>query len=167
MEIARSTADPKDDDLVSKLDDTRGRLDDIGAKLGPLGQKLSRHASQTTSIADLARKAITHFTSRRSRFPEDFSLQELVQSIVDGDANTEQALGRIAESHVKQPLLVPSRTGGFDGWFAELSSHYDPELGAVSVRSEGSGIDSEMIVYDHHGRVLHRRVRRRRTPESR
>ena len=160
--IARSTADPRDDELVSKLDEIRSRLEEIGSKLGPLREDLDRQSSRTTSLADLARNAVTHFASRRSHFPEEFSLQKLVQSLVDENATTEDTLSRIAESHVKEPLLLPSSVD-FDGWFAELSSQFDPELGAVSVRiDEGSDFGSEMVVYDHHGRVVQRRVTRRK-----
>jgi hypothetical protein len=80
---------------------------------------------------------------------------------VDGHASSDAALGRIAASHVKRPLLVPTGEGDFAGWFADLSSRFDPELGAFSVNVDGGEIDSEVVVYDHHGRVLHRRVSKR------
>lgn len=164
LDIARSTPDPKDDDLVSRLEETRTRMKSIGSELGSLRAQLERTATQTTSFGELARRAATHFSSRRSEFPEEFNLGKLVRSIMDGDADTEMAFRSIAASHEKRPLLFPGSSSDFDGWFAELSSQYDPELGAVEVRrDEHSDIDSEMVVYDAHGRVIHRRVTKRTT----
>lgn len=160
VELARSTADPKDDHLVTKLEEIRNRLEHIGKKLGPLRRELERRASHSTSLADLARNAVTHFSSRRSRFPEEFDLAELVEAIVDGKTNAEDALGRLEAAHVKDPLLVPG-SREFDGWFAELSSEFDPELGAVEVRVEQAAGVETVVVYDHHGRVLHRRIKKR------
>lgn len=157
VELARSTADPKDDELVARLEEIRARLQQIGAKLGPLRVELERRASSTTDLADFARRAVTRFTSRRSGFPEEFNLSRLVASIVDGSVSTGDALGQVESSHVKRPLLVPG-SPEFDGWFAELSSQFDPELGAVEVRAEHAAGVEAIVVYDHHGRVLHRRV---------
>jgi hypothetical protein len=159
--IARSTPDPRDDDLVATLDETRTRLEEVGQKLERLRGALEQQASRTTSLAELARDALARFTSRRSRFPEEFNLQELVQSVVDGRASPKDAFGQIADAHVPRPLLVPTGTQPIHGWFAELSSRFDPELRAVSERVDGSEIDSEVVVYDRHGQVLHRRVTKR------
>jgi len=162
MVIARSTADPRDDGLVERLEEIRSRMESVGRKLGPLRQELERRASSTTSLGDLARNALASFTSRRSEFPDDFDIADVVRSITGGRIDVERAVGRIAEAHVARPLLAPSGAGDFDGWFAEISSQFDPELGAVEVRVDESGdVDSEVVVYDHHGGVLHRRVTRR------
>jgi len=162
LELARSTADPADDELVQKLEETRSRLEEIGRKLASHREELKRRASQSTDLADLARDAVARFTSRRSGFPEEFNLGRLVASVIDGRSDASEALTRIAESHVRRPLLEPARRGGeLDGWFAELSSRFDPELGAVSVKVTEESEVEEVVVYDHHGRVLHRRVTKR------
>lgn len=161
VRIAQSTPDPRDDDLVARLDETRSRLEQVGKKLERLREALEQQASRTTSLAELARDAFARFTARRSRFPEEFNIHELVQSIVDGRATPKDAVGRIAAAHAPRPLLATSGTHRLDGWFAELSSRFDPELGAVSQRVDGPEVDSEVVVYDKHGRVLHRRVTKR------
>jgi len=165
LEIARSTPDPQDDGLVARLEQIRGDLDAIGRDLVPVREALEAKNTHATSLGELARRAARHFTSRRSYFSEELNLPHLVRSIIDGDADAESTFAAIESSHVKQPLLRPTANRGFDGWFADLSAQYDVELGAVEVREEAwSDAESAVVVYDHHGRILHRRVTRRQLP---
>ncbi len=161
LEIARSTPDPRDDALVDELEKVRGRLDGLGTELGAHRKELNRLAHGTGSLADLARSAMEKFSSRRSAFSEEFRLGDLVTSLLDGHATTQDALGTMADTHVAKHILAPSRSGPWDGWFAELSSRIDRELGATRVeRSEDAWSEEEVVVYDADGRVIQRRVKR-------
>ena len=162
LRIAESTPDPKDDGLVSRLGEIRTELTAVGTELAAVREGLQAKNSQATSLGELVRRAATHFMSRRSYFSEELNLPHLVRAIVEDEVNTEATLALIASSHVKQPLLVPVVSRDFDGWFAELSAQYDVELGAVELHEEAwSETDSSLVVFDHNGRILHRRVTRR------
>lgn len=160
---ATSTPDPADDALVYRLQRLRQKMEAVGSALKDRRVKLESAAQSTTSLADVARHAAAHFTSRRSFFPEEFRLEKLVESILEGEAGTDEALDLISNAHVKGPLLTASPRSELDGWFAELSSVFDPELGAVSMKYQrDADVESEVIVQDGTGRVLHRRVTKRR-----
>jgi len=164
VELARSTPDPKDDGLVGRLEKIRADLTEVGRELRPLRKQLEAMNRRATSLGDLLRQATKHFSSRRSYFTEEVNMPRLVGSVAEGTSDADTAFARLAESHVKQPLLVPKGVSDFGGWFADLSATFDRELGAVQVRSEsGADVESEVVVYDNHGRVLHRRVTRRGT----
>jgi hypothetical protein len=162
VELARSTPDPKDDGLVARLEKTRADLTEVGRALRPLREQLEAMNKRATSLGDLLRRATEHFSSRRSYFSEEVNMPRLVSSVAAGTSDADTAFARLASSHVKQPLLVPRGVSDFGGWFADLSATFDRELGAVQVRNEGdTDVESEVVVYDNHGRVLHRRVTRR------
>jgi hypothetical protein len=136
-------------------------LDGVGTELGAHRQELDRLASGTGSLADLARSAMERFSSRRSSFSEELRLGDLVASILDGHTTTQDALGTMANAHVATHILAPSRSGPWNGWFAELSSRIDRELGATRVEhAEDAWSEEEVVVYDADGRVIQRRVRR-------
>lgn len=161
VELARATPDPKDDGLVSRLEKTTTELTEVGRELRPLREQLEAMNHRATGLGDLLRRATRHFSSRRSYFSEEMNLPRLISSILDGTTNADDAFSRLASTHVKQPLLSAESVPDADGWFADLSARFDKELGAVEVISDQADHDSEVIVYDNHGRVLHRRVTRR------
>jgi len=162
IELARSTPDPKDDGLVARLEKIRTDLAEVGQELRPLREQLEAMNTRTTNLGDLLRRASEHFSSRRSYFSEEVNMARLVGSVAEGTTDPDDAFARLESSHVKQPLLVTKGVSDFAGWFADLSANFDRELGAVQVRHESdTDVESEVVVYDNHGRVLHRRVTRR------
>lgn len=162
LEIARSTPDPRDDGLASDLEKIRSELTAIGRELRPVRDQLEETNTKVTNFSDLVRNAATHFTSRRSYFSEELDVPMLLSKMMDGRTDPAAALAALATTHRKTPLLVAERASDYDSWFADLSAPYDVELGAVEVREErGTEAESEVVVYDQHGRVLHRRVTKR------
>ncbi|MDA0327467.1 MAG: hypothetical protein O2958_00440 [Gemmatimonadetes bacterium] len=162
LEIARSTPDPRDDGLASDLEKIRSELTAIGRELRPVRDQLEETNTKVTNFSDLVRNAATHFTSRRSYFSEELDVPMLLSKMMDGRTDPASALAALATTHRKTPLLVAERASDYDSWFADLSAPYDVELGAVEVREErGTEAESEVVVYDQHGRVLHRRVTKR------
>jgi len=136
-------------------------------KLGERSQELDRLGKKTTLLGDVVRKAASRFSSRRSFFSEESGLRRLVHEIVDGGGEPDQALARIADQHTRRAVLMPRLGGQVEGWFAELSSMFDPELGAVTIEVEHDHTeDREVTVYDAEGQVLHRRVTSRRSPHD-
>ena len=162
LRLARSTPDPRDDELVTKVESVRQRLEGVNRDLLAQRKELERLGARTGSLADLARSAAERFSSRRSYFPEEFRLGDLVRSVLDGHADAAQAISEIEDAHVGRQVLTPSRPAPWGGWFAELSSDFDPELGATTIEIiDEQEFESEVIVQDADGRVIHRRVTRR------
>ncbi len=73
----------------------------------------------------------------------------------------------LRQEHTPRQIIIPVDSQSLNGWFAELSSVFDPELGAVTMEIEDA-IDGEheIIVHDVSGRVLHRRVTPRSTDDG-
>jgi hypothetical protein len=181
VDLARSTPDPKDDGIVKRLEETQRKLAEAGRQLEALKPRLEAANSQTTGLGELFRRAAEHFTSRRSYFPEGAKLDRLVSEVAEGRSGADAAFAALESSHVARPLLEADDRADLGGWFADLSAEFDRELGAVAVRTGGddqsldsggttqsnvqveieADLDAEIIVYDRHGRVLHRRVTRR------
>jgi hypothetical protein len=161
--LARSTPDPRDDALVAKVESVRKRLEGVNQELVTQRKELEGLAARTGSLADLVRSATERFSSRRSYFSEEFRLGDLVRSVLDGSTDAHEAIREIREAHVGRPVLDPARPGPWGGWFAELSSDFDRELGATTIEIiDEQETESEVIVQDADGRVIHRRVTRRR-----
>ncbi|MHC4924754.1 MAG: hypothetical protein ACYTG4_11895, partial [Planctomycetota bacterium] len=162
LRIARSTPDPRDDALVKNVDELRKVLEGVNEDLSTQRRELQRLADSTKSLGDFARSAASKFSSRRSHFRDGSGWGEVVQSLLDGGTSANDALQRIQDEHIRTHVLTPSRRGPWDGWFAELSSAFDPELGATHVQIvDEVEMESEVIVQDGDGRVIHRRVTRR------
>jgi len=69
-------------------------------------------------------------------------------------------------SHHHQ-VMVPTDPGSLAAWFGQLSSMFDPELGAVTVEfDEAIDGEHEITVHDSNGRVISRCVPRRSTDNS-
>ena len=167
LEIARATPDPRDDALVGKVERVRSQLEGVSEELAAQRKELDRLAGRTNSLADLARSAAAGFSSRRSYFPEGFRFSDIVSSLLDGDRDTDEALQAIQDAHIRKHVLAPSREGPWQGWFAELSSDFDQELGATRVEVvDGTEMESEVVVRDVNGRVIHRRVTRTKSSGS-
>lgn len=167
VELARSTPDPKDDGLVSRLEQVRVELTEVGRSLRKVREELERMNDRVTGLGDLMRRASERFTSRRSWFPESAKLASLVSAVAEGTADVDSVFAELSTEHRRTPLLTPGEPGDFDGWFADLSARFDRELGAVEVRHEGhDDVESSVVVYDNHGRVLHRRISRRSKVEG-
>ena len=96
-------------------------------------QELERLAGRTGSLADLARTAVKKFSSRRSYFSEDLRMDRLLKSVLEGVTDAGAAMDAIDEAHEPRRVLHSTRSGPWEGWFAELSSQFDPELGAATV----------------------------------
>jgi hypothetical protein len=163
LRLARSTPDPRDDALVTKVERVRKRLEGVNQELVAQRQELERLAGRAGGVADLARSAVERFSSRRSHFPEEFRMGDLIRSVLDGRTDADRAITEIHEAHVGRPVLTPSQPGPWGAWFAELSADFDRELGATTVEiTEERQSESEVVVKDAQGRVIHRRVTRRR-----
>ena len=122
---------------------------------------MEKLATRTGSLADITREAVHSFPSRRSYFPEEARLQDKVGLLLDEHSSTETLIDKLWEDHSARQIIVPA-SEALGGWFAELSSVFDPELGAVTVSVEDDvEFEHEIIVHDASGRVLHRRVTRR------
>lgn len=159
IRIARSTAGPRDDALVTRLEEVRSKLERTGAELAAHQKELKRAAGRADGLAELARSAAARFSSRRSFFHDGLDLPGLVRSLVRGNTTPEEAVERLDEAHVARPVLVAQEERGFGGWFAELSSRFDRELAAtLHVADE---VEAEYTVFDANGKVVHRRVTRR------
>ena len=162
LTLARSTPDPKDDDLVRRLGDTRDRLASVGAELTGLRERLEELNGRTTSLGDLVRDVAQRFASRRSYFTEEADLSRLAASVMHGERSVDDARIELSRTHVAEPLLPPAHRSPIQGLLAELSAEFDAELGAVEVALEATGeAETEVVVYDHQGRLLHRRVTKR------
>ena len=165
--LARTTPDPRDDALVARLDELRARLEGSDKDLAVHRTELERLANRTGSLADLAREAARSFSSRRSYFPEAAKLKDMVGLLLDKQASTEELMDELWQQHTPRQIIVPTDARGLEGWFAELSSVFDPELGAVTVHVDDAlDVEHEIIVHDADGRVLHRRVTRRMGPDG-
>ncbi|HKJ03027.1 MAG TPA: hypothetical protein VJ997_11250 [Longimicrobiales bacterium] len=163
LRLARSTPDPRDDELVTKVERVRKRLEGVNQELVAQRQELERLAGRAGGVADLARSAVERFSSRRSHFPEEFRMGDLVRSVFDGSTDPHQAITEIHEAHVGRQVLASSEPGPWGAWFAELSADFDRELGATTLEiTEEHESESEVILKDARGRVIHRRVTRRR-----
>lgn len=159
--IARSTPDPRDEALVTRLGKARKEIEGSHVDLGAHRTELEKLATRTGSLADIAREAVHSFPSRRSYFPEEARLQDKVGLLLDEHSSTETLIDKLWEDHSARQIIVPA-SEALGGWFAELSSVFDPELGAVTVSVEDDvEFEHEIIVHDASGRVLHRRVTRR------
>lgn len=165
LRTARATPDPRDDALVDKVEAVRKELEGVDRELSAQRKELERMADRTGGLADLARSAAARFTTRRSHFPEEFRLGKLVRSILDGTMEAGEALETMAESHVAEPVLEPRARGPWGGWFAELSSQLDQELGATTLhRIDDVSVETEVVVRDAQGNIVQRRVTRRGGP---
>lgn len=156
---ARATPDPRDDALVHRLDDVRERLAGSNKDLGAHRAELERLAKRTGSLADLVREATRSFSSRRSYFPEGARLHDMLGLLFDKKASTQELMDELRQEHVPHQVIIPVDSQSLNGWFAELSSVFDPELGAVTLEIDDAiEGEHEIIVHDASGRVLHRRV---------
>ncbi len=165
LHTARSTPDPRDEALVDRVDATRTELEGVNRELATRRTELERLAGRTESVADLVRSATERFSSRRSHFSEGLGMGELVRSILDGTTEAGDALETLAASHMAQPVIQPGQTGPWQGWFAELSSHLDREFSATTrQRTNDVSVETEVVVRDANGRIVQRRITRRRGP---
>ena len=82
------------------------------------------------------------------------------------DPELVEALRFPANPHAPRQIIVPSNSGSLAGWFAQLSSAFDPEFRAVTLEFDDA-IDGkhEIIVHDSNGLVISRRVTRRSTDD--
>jgi hypothetical protein len=122
---------------------------------------------RTSSLADLAREAARSFTSRRSFFSEETGLRDMLGRLQrDEEASTQKIMDDLWQQHAPRQIIVPANSGSLAGWFAQLSSAFDPELGAVTLEFDDA-IDGkhEIIVHDSNGLVISRRVTRRSTDD--
>ena len=165
--LARATPDPRDDHLVRRLDDLRARLEGLSKDLGVHRAELERLAKRTGSLADLAREATRSFSSRRSYFPEGARLQDMLGLLFDKKASTHELMDELWQQHAPRQVIVPVDSQSLSGWFAQLSSVFDPELGAVTMEVDDA-IDGEheIIVHDMSGRILDRRITSRSTDDG-
>ncbi len=161
LRIAESTPDPRDDALVERLGNIRDELSRKRAELDERSRNLDTLATKTNRLGEVVRRTAHRFSSRRSYFPEEERLREIFHATTEGDADAGEVMGWLADEHRAEPLLKPSLSDTLDGWFAEISSLFDPELGAVTVDVEGEG-EEQVLVYDANGKLLHRRVTRRK-----
>ena len=166
--LARVTPDPRDDALVHRLHDLRERLQGSSRDLGVHRAELEHLAKRTSSLADLAREAARSFTSRRSYFSEETRLQDMLGRIqLDEEASTQELMDELRRQHVPRQVIIPTDSGSLAAWFGQLSSMFDPELGAVTVEfDEAIDGEHEITVHDSNGRVISRRVTRRSTDDS-
>ncbi len=160
---ARDTGPPRRCARPS-LDDVRARVEGSSKDLGAHRAELERLAKRTGSLADLVREAAHSFSSRRSYFPEGARLRDMLGLLFDEKASTQELMDELRQEHVPHQIIIPVDSQSLNGWFAELSSVFDPELGAVTLEIDDAiEGEHEIIVHDASGRVLHRRVTRRRT----
>jgi hypothetical protein len=84
----------------------------------------------------------------------------------DEEASTQKIMDDLWQQHAPRQIIVPANSGSLAGWFAQLSSAFDPELGAVTLEFDDA-IDGkhEIIVHDSNGLVISRRVTRRSTDD--
>lgn len=156
---ARATPDPRDDTLVGHLDDLRRRIEESGRELAVHRAELERLGGRAGKLSEAERLAARLFTSRRSRFRDDFRVEDVVEPLVQGTDSVQSVLHRIAEAHLREPLLTPL-ADQFGGWFAELSSAFDEGVDIVTIESDAE-VEADYVVYDAEGRIIERRVTRR------
>ena len=123
---------------------------------------------RTSSLADLAREAARSFTSRRSFFSEETGLRDMLGRLQrDEEASIQKIMDELWQQHAPRQIIVPANSGSLAGWFAQLSSAFDPELGAVTLEFDDT-IDGkhEIIVHDLNGLIISRRVMLRSTDDS-
>lgn len=162
LEIARTTADPADDDLVQRVDTLRTKLGEVARELHPLRKKLESENRRVSSIGGLVRRASQSFSSRRSYFTEEASFSSLLGAVIEGLSDPEDFFEILSQRHRRRPLLAPGSGHEVQGLFATLSAEFDHEFSAMEVHQRGDDPDeAEIVVFDDRGRVLDRRVTRR------
>ncbi|HEX9886007.1 MAG TPA: hypothetical protein VGA70_05945 [Longimicrobiales bacterium] len=163
-ERAMETADPRDDVLVQRLHEVRRRIIDSGRDLTAHRKELHRLAELTGRLAEAKRAAATRFYSRRSRFPDDFRLQDALSPLVDGDATAAHLVDQLRQVHVTAPPLGPLATGltrALAGLLGLTSPAFGLGFEVVESAEEGD-VETDYVVYGPDGRILERRVTRRR-----
>ncbi len=158
---AEQTPDPRDDDLVRRLGAVRDRIETSAEALEAAREELERLAGRTGFFADLKREATRRFVQRPARFSEEFRLEEALGANRDGAPRSDAVLGRLEEASVSD-LHGPFAhvAGGLAEWVAAIESSLDHDLRIVEEVVDETFTD--VLVFDAEGRVVSRRVTRRR-----
>lgn len=160
--LARSTPDPRDDALVERLDEVRGKLASLERDLAVQVRELERRARMEDRIEELQSMELDRFGRPRMYFPEDFQAHLVVEELMAGEKGADEVIRHLEEEVVEEPGVMEVERPYFEGLFRELTAEFERVVAESPVRRVEEEGRTEVIIRDAEGRVVGRRVTRRK-----